>query len=213
MVTLHFLPLVTLHVKVTVMATALILLAPGCGGESVGAKVSYVETRVDETQSPLPFVIALNNDGDAAVDVVGVTIAGMEGGVLSNGDDQQGVVSSIAAADCQVEMRAGHPVEVAARGNGVACGFVRWNRPEEAPPAIAVAAARFLVTLDDGESIETPPRIFLLLSATGEFEKFTKELSLDRETAREALRRLESPPGERTARVEQLIERIRLLSQ
>lgn len=213
MVKLLFAPLVALHGTVAMMAAALILLVAGCRGEPVGAKVSFVETRVDETQSPLPFVIAFKNAGDAAVDVSGVSIAAMEGVVLPNGEVAKGAVGSIAAADCQVEMREGHPVEAPARGNGVACGFVRWKRPDEAAPAVAVAAVRFLVTLDNGASIETPPRIFLLSSAPEALEKYIEELSLNRETAREALRRVESLQGERTAPVEQLIDRLRILSR
>ena len=194
-------------------AGALILLVGGCRGEPVGAKVSFVETRVDETQRPLPFVIALRNSGDAAVDVAGVSLAAVEGFAFPSGGGAQAGETSISAADCQVEMREGHPVEVAARGDGVACGFVRWLRPTEATPAVGVAAITFLVTLDDGETVETPARIVLLSSPSAPVETFLEALSLDRDAALEALHRMEALEGDPTTAVGRLKARLKTLSQ
>jgi hypothetical protein len=196
-------------------AGSLILLVPGCGREPGGAKVSFVETRVDESQSPLPFVIALANSGGDATDVDGVSIDVVDGIVVShpNGNDDGGKPDTVTTGDCRIEMREGHPTEIAARGDGVACGFVNWDRPQEAPPAVAAVSARFRVKLADGATIETPPRVFLLSSATGMAKLALEELSLDRDEAVALLARVELLPGERTENVDRLVERLRALAK
>lgn len=190
---------------------ALILLVSGCQREPAGAKVSFVETRVDETQSPLPFVIALANSGGAATDVEGVGIDLVESVVLPGADkraegDDLGVVNT---SDCRIEMREGHPTVVAARGDGVACGFVKWERPQESPAAVAAVSARFRVTLADGATIVTPPRALLLASGAGEVGAMIDGLTLDRDEAAKLLAGVEALPGERTENVERLLEKLR----
>ena len=194
---------------------ALILLVSGCRGEPGGAKVSFVETRVDETQSPLPFVIALANSGGAATDVDGVSIDVVESVVLpgtgkSADGDGLGIVKT---SDCRIEMRDGHPVEIPARGDGVACGFVKWERPQEMPAAVAAVSARFRVRLADGVTIETPPRALLLSSEAGVVVSMIDELTLDRGTAAKLLARIEALPGERTENVDRLLKRLRTLAK
>lgn len=194
---------------------ALILLASGCQREPAGAKVSFVETRVDETQAPLPFVIALANSGGAATDVDGVSIEVVESVVLPDADkaadgDGLGVVNT---GDCRIEMREGHPTAVPARGDGVACGFVTWDRPQGSPAAVAAVSARFRVTLADGAAIVTPPRVLLLSSGEGGVGAMIDGLSLDRDEAAQLLARVEALPGERTATFERLLERLRMLAK
>lgn len=193
---------------------ALILLVSGCWGEPGGAKVSFVETRVDESQSPLPFVIALANSGDSATDVNGVAIDIGESVVLPSSDKPaDGDVGVVKTDDCRIEMREGHPTVIPTRGEGVACGFVKWNRPEESPVAAAAVSARFRVTLANGETIETPAKVFLLSSETGRTERTIDGLSLDREQAATTLGRVESLKGERTPTVDRLIDRLGRLSK
>jgi hypothetical protein len=194
---------------------ALILLVSGCRGEPGGAKVSFVETRVDETQAPLPFVIALTNLGGAATDVDGVGIEVIDGVILPGFKDSidgegLGVVST---GDCRIEMREGHPTVIPARGDGVACGFVKWERPQESPAAVAAVSARFRVTLADGESIDTPPRVLLLASDAGEVGAANDELTLDRDPAAKLLARVEMMPGERTENVDRLLDQLRALAK
>jgi hypothetical protein len=194
---------------------ALILLVTGCQREPAGAKVSFMETRVDESQSPLPFVIALANSGDAATDVDGVGIDVVESVVLpgpgkSADGDGLGVVNT---SDCRIEMRDGHPVEIPARGDGVACGFVKWEQPQDSPAAVAAVSARFRVTLADGATIETPPRALLLSSEAGVVGSMIDELTLDRDTAAALLARIEALPGERTENVDRLLQRLRTLAK
>src|SRR5690349_1064934 len=103
-------------------AGALILLATGCQREPVEAKVSFVETRVDESQSPLPFVIALANSGNVATEVTGVSVDVVSGVALPEGEGaDDGGFADIQARDCRVDMREGHPTDIPARGDGVAC--------------------------------------------------------------------------------------------
>ena len=194
---------------------ALILLVAGCRGEPGAAKVAFVETRVDESQSPLPFVIALANSGGAATDVDGISIDVIDGSVVSNPNENtdSGKPDSVPTGDFRIEMREGHPTEIAARGDGVACGFVNWARPQEAPPAVAAVSARFRVTLADGATIETPPRAFLLSSTTGIAKLALEELTLDRDEAVALLARVESLPGERTENVDRLVEKLRALAK
>jgi hypothetical protein len=192
-------------------AGSLILLVAGCRGEPAGPNVLFVETRVDESQSPLPFVIALANSGDAATDVDGVSIDVVESVVLPNSDkpangDELGVVN---AGDCRIEMREGHPTVIPARGDGVACGFVKWDRPQDSPVAVAAVSARFRVKLADGATIETPPRVLLLSSDAGEVGAMIDRLTLDRDEAAKLLARVAALPGERTENVEHLLEKLR----
>ena len=196
-------------------AGSLILLVSGCRGEPAGTNVSFVEARVDETQSPLPFVIALANSGAAETDVDGVSIDVVDGMVVShpNGITDNGKPATVTTGDCRIEMREGHPTEIAARGDGVACGFVTWERPQEAPPAVAAVSARFRVKLADGATIETPPRVFFLSSTTGMAKLALEELTLDRDEAAALLARIESLPGERTDNVDRMIERLRTLAK
>lgn len=194
---------------------ALILLVSGCRREPAGAKVSFVETRVDESQSPLPFVIALANSGDAATDVDGVAVDIAESVVLPSSDkptdgDELGVVKT---DDCRIEMREGHPTVIPARGDGVACGFVKWNRPQELPVAVAAVSVRFRVTLADGETIETPSRATLLSSEAGTVDSMIDGLTLERDEAAKLLVRVEALRGERTENVGRLLEKLRALAK
>jgi hypothetical protein len=196
-------------------AGSLILLVAGCRGEPAGPNVSFVETRVDESQSPLPFVIALANRGGAATDVEGVGIDVVESVVLPGGDkpadgDDLGVVKT---SDCRIEMREGHPTVIPARGDGVACGFVKWDRPQGSPVAVAAVSARFRVKLADGATIETPPRVLLLSSDAGEVGAMIDGLTLDRDEAAKLLARVAALPGERTENVERLLEKLRALAK
>jgi hypothetical protein len=194
---------------------ALILLASGCRREPVGAKVSFVETRVDETQAPLPFVIALANLGGAAMDVDGVSIDVVDGMVVWNpyGIADSGQSTTVTTSDFLIEMREGHPTKVPARGEGVACGFVEWEYPVKSPRVVAAVSARFRVTLVDGATIETPPRVFLLSSTTGMATLALEKLTLDRDEAVALLARVEALPGERTENVERLLEKLRALAK
>ena len=194
---------------------ALILLVSGCRGEPSGAKVSFVETRVDESQSPLPFVIALANSGGVATDVDGISIEVVESVVLPSSDkagdgDDPGVVNT---SDCRIEIREGHPTAVPARGDGVACGFVEWEWPQGAPAAVAAVSARFRVTLADGATILTSPRALLLSSDAGEVGAMIDGLTLDRDEAAKLLDRVEALPGERTENVERLLEKLQALAK
>jgi hypothetical protein len=196
-------------------AGSLILLVAGCRGEPGGAKVSFVETRVDESQSPLPFVIALANAGGAATDVDGVSIDAVDGIVVwnSSGTADGNESSRVTTRDFRIEMREGHPTEIPARGEGVACGFVEWERPQESPVAAAVVSARFRVTLADGATIETPLRVFMLSTTTGMEKMALEELTLDRDEAVAQLARVEALPGERTENVDRLVEKLRTLAK
>jgi hypothetical protein len=194
---------------------ALILLVSGCRREPAGAKVSFVETRVDESQSPLPFVIALANSGGDATDVDGISIEVVESVVLPSSDkpaDGDGL-GNVNTANCRIEMREGHPTVIPARGKGVACGFVAWDRPQESPAAIAAVSARFKVKLADGATVETPPRALLLSSSTGEVSAMIDGLTLDRDEAAKLLARVEALAGERTKNVERLLEKLRALAE
>lgn len=193
-------------------AGALILLLTGCGGEPAPAKVAFVETRVDESQSPLPFVIALANSGYAATDATGVKIEVLGGFELPPAGGA-GKLNAIASADCRIEMLAGHPTVIPAGGAGVACGFVRWERPAGSPPAIGVVSARFLATLADGESIRTSPLTFVLASEAGGVEKLGDAAALDRTQASAALKRIESLSGARTPAVDRLAEQLRQVAK
>ena len=194
---------------------ALILLVSGCRGEPGGAKVAFVETRVDESQSPLPFVIALANSGGAATNVESVGIDVVESVVLPGTDkpadgDGLGVVNT---GNCRIEMREGHPTAVPARGDGVACGFVEWDRPQGAPAAVAAVSARFRVTLADGATIVTPPRALLLASDAGEVGSMIDGLTFDRDEAAELMARVEALPGERTENVKRLLKKLQTLAK
>jgi hypothetical protein len=196
-------------------AGAWILLIAGCRGEPGASSVSFVETRVDESQAPLPFVIALANAGDLATDVDGVSIDVADGIVVWNphGTVDGSESDTVTSGDFRIEMREGHPTKVPARGEGVACGFVKWDRPQESPPAVAAVSARYRVTLADGATIETPPRVFLLSSTTGMAKLALEELTLDRREAVALLARVESLPGERTENVDRLVEKLRTLAK
>lgn len=194
---------------------ALILLVSGCQREPAGAKVSFVETRVDESQSPLPFVIALANSGGAATDVEGVGIEVIDGVILpgfKDSIDGEGL-GAVATGDCRIEMREGHPTVIPARGDGVACGFMEWDRPQESAAAVAVVSARFRVRLADKATIETPPRALLLSSEARVVGSMIDELALDRDTAVKLLARIEALPGERTENVDRLLKKLRMLAK
>ena len=197
------------------IAGALILLATGCQREPAGAKVSFVETRVDESQSPLPFVIALANLGGAATDVIGVTIDVVDGMVVWNpyGIADSGQSTTVTPSDFLIEMREGHPTKVPARGEGVACGFVEWEYPVKSPALVAAVSARFRVKLANGATIETPPRVFLASTTTGMAKLMLEELTLDRDEAVALQARVEALPGERTENVERLLEKLRTLAK
>ncbi|MBL9162402.1 MAG: hypothetical protein JNL18_06715 [Planctomycetaceae bacterium] len=194
---------------------ALILLVSGCRDEAGGAKVSFVETRVDESQSPLPFVIALANSGSAATDVEGVGIEVVESVVLPGTDKRAGGdgLGAVKTGDCRIEMREGHPTAIPARNDGVACGFVKWDRPQDSAAAAAAVSARFRVTLADGATIVTPSRVLLLASDAGGVGAMIDGLALDRDEAAKLLARIEALPGERTENVERLLERLRVLAK
>jgi hypothetical protein len=196
-------------------AGSLILLVAGCRGEPAGAKVSFVETRVDESQSPLPFVIALANSGGAATDATGVKLEIVDGFELptAGAKEAAGELSAIDSAACHIEMLAGHPTMIPAHGEGVACGFVRWERPAGSPPAMGVVSASFLATLADGESIRTPPLTFVLASEAGWADKVGDLAALNREEANAALERIAALPGARTPGVDRLVEQLRELAK
>jgi hypothetical protein len=160
-------------------------------------------------------VIALANSGGAATDVDGVSIKVIEGVILpgfkdSMDGDGLGVV---ATGDCRIEMREGHPTAIPARGDGVACGFVKWNRPQDSPAAVAAVSARFRVTLADGATIETTPRALLLSTDAGEVGATIDEMMLDGNVAAKLLARIEVLPGERTENVKRLLEKLRTLAK
>ncbi|QDT74128.1 hypothetical protein [Lacipirellula limnantheis] len=194
---------------------ALILLVSGCRDEAGGAKVSFVETRLDESQSPLPFVIALANSGIAATDVEGVGIEVVESVVLPGADNTAGGdgLGVVKTGDFRIEMREGHPTAIPARGDGVACGFVRWDRLQDSAAAAAAVSARFRVTLADGATIVTPSRVLLLASDAGGVGAMIDGLSLDRDEAAKLLARVEALPGERTDNVDRLLKRLRVLAK
>lgn len=196
-------------------AGSLILLVAGCRGEAGGPKVSFVETRVDESQSPLPFVIALANSGGAATDVDGISIK-VVGGIILPGTKDPAAgdeLEPLATDACRVDMREGHPTKIPAHGDGVACGFVTWERSQEAPVAVAAVSVQFRVTLTERATIETPPRTLLLSSEAGAVGSTIEELTLDRDEAAKLLARVEALPGERTENVDRLVEKLRALAK
>ena len=122
-------------------------------------------------------------------------------------------LGAVATGDCRIEMREGHPTVIPARGDGVACGFVKWDRPQDSPAAVAAVSARFRVTLADGATIETPPRALLLSSKAGAVGSTIEELTLDRDEAAKLLARVEALPGERTENFDRLVEKLRALAK
>jgi hypothetical protein len=115
--------------------------------------------------------------------------------------------------DCRIEMREGHPTAIPARGDGVACGFVEWERPHGTSAAVAAVSAQFRVTLGDGATIVTPPRALLLSSGEDGVGAMICGLTLDRDEAAKLLARVEKLPGERTENVERLLEKLQALAK
>lgn len=184
---------------------ALILISAGCRGEPVAPEVSYLQTRIDESQNPLPFVVRLHNHSDSAIDVTGVTVD-LLGAVRV--PSSQGSLKNVTAADLAIEMLPGHPTQIAPASDGVACGFVRWHQERAESPATAIVTLVFRVTLSNGQSIVTPASTLLLREpATTAVDQIVASLRPDEIPG--LLESVSAISGSRTDQVEQLIEELR----
>lgn len=171
----------------------------GCGGSPASPHLSHLETRLDETKVPLPFVLALRNSGDDAASISDVTVKVLHKTLISRSGDSGAVPNGF---DHAVEFGVGHPTRVEAGEDGVACGFLRWTLPPDPPPMLAVVRCMFVVHYREGRSVETDPVTLVLQSRAAVLHALTAESEPDplvaRNQAAATLEKLSGIPGARS---------------
>jgi hypothetical protein len=127
------------------------LFAGGGGDVALGPHLVTPDIRLDERTVPLPFVLAFHNSGDEAATIKGVS-AGVIGKTLISrtGDDIPD------GFDYRVEYKEGHPTQIAAGADGLACGFIRWSLPEDPPPMLAIVRCSLRSISVSGRSARSP---------------------------------------------------------
>jgi hypothetical protein len=168
----------------------------GCGDAK---PLAITDLRLDESHVPLPFVIALRNEGDSPVKIQGVSVNVTSKFLISRSQDRPPT-----GFDHQVEFDPNHPTQVKPNGDGVACGFLVWELPPDPPPMIAVVTCDFRVHAD-GETLVTEPIALVLQSQEGLLEA---EGPLAEEQARKMVEALATTPGRKSAGFERLVERL-----
>ena len=186
--------------------TRIILLtaiASGCGG-SVGPQLEYRDIRLDERTVPLPFILAFHNSGDETATVRGVSVGVLQKTLISRAGDD--IPSGF---DYAVEYEDGHPTEIAAGADGLACGFIRWTLPEDAPPMLAIVCCTF--TVDFGEwQVSTEPITLVLQSHEGVVESVGDEDSpVARDQAAKIVETMSSFPGRRSEGFDKLLSHLK----
>jgi hypothetical protein len=144
----------------------------GCGGSTIGPMLARPDIRLDERTVPLPFVLPFHNAGDEVATLKSVSVRVLKKTLISRtGDDIPD------GFDYAVESKEGHPTQIAAGSDGVACGFLRWKLPEDPPPMLAIVQCSFEV--DFGEwQVSTEPITLVLQSREGVLESVGKEDSI-----------------------------------
>jgi hypothetical protein len=102
----------------------------------------------------------------------------------------------------------GQPTQIAAGSDGVACGFIRWTLPEDAPPMLAIVRCSFEV--DFGEwQVSTEPITLVLQSREGVLESVGKEDSVvARDQAEEIVKMLSAIPGRKSDGFKSLLRQL-----
>jgi hypothetical protein len=177
------------------------LLAAGCGGPSRGPQFEYQDIRLDEQTSPLPFVIGLHNSGDEAANIEYVSVQVLQKTLISRPQDDLPT-----GFDYSVEFSEDHPTRVEAGGEGVACGFLRWDLPPDPPPMLAVVRCVFVVEYDDDQQLETEPITLVLQSREGVLLGGGAEASVAQEQAAGILHALSVIPGRKSEGFAKLIK-------
>jgi hypothetical protein len=190
----------------TLVSWALILLAVGCRGEPMAPKISLAGIRVDESQAPMPFVIELRNHGSEAVEITDVGVGANGSVIIPLNGAPSGYSEPV---DLVVDQHPGHPSEIAAGSSGVACGFVRWRRPAEAPSAIVAAELVFRVTFSDGKTIVSPPKAVLLSDRNAAPDIRQAAKGLTTVAAGELVEQLEGLASDRAPLADQLLDEIK----
>jgi hypothetical protein len=151
------------------------------------------DIRLDERTVPLPFVLAFHNTGDEAATIKRVEVVVLQKSLISRTGDE--IPSGF---DYVVESKEGHPTQIAAGSDGVACGFIRWTLPEDPPPMLAIVRCSF--TVDYGErQVETEPVTLVLQSREGVLESVGKEESVvARDQAAKIVETLSAFPGRKS---------------
>jgi hypothetical protein len=188
--------------SIAIFVTSAYLLATGCGGPSLGPQLEYRDIRLDEQTAPLPFVIALHNSGYEAADIENVSVQVLQKTLISRPQDELPT-----GFDHSVEFSEDHPTRVEAGGEGVACGFLRWDLPPDPPPMLAVVRCVFVVEYDDGQ-LETEPITLLLQSREGVLLGEQPEALVARDQAAGILQALSTIPGRKSDGFSKLIEQM-----
>jgi hypothetical protein len=143
-------------------ALAIFLLLAGCASRD-GAGVVITDLRLDEQTVPLPFVVALHNDGDEPAEIQGVSVNVTGKTLISRPQDAECIPDGF---DFEVEFDSNHPTEIPAKSDGVTCGFLVWTLPPDPPPMIAVVTCDFRVHADN-QTLTTEPVTMVLQSEEG----------------------------------------------
>jgi hypothetical protein len=117
----------------------------GCGSAD-DAGLIFKELRLDEESVPLPFVVAVENPTDTAVEIQGVAANLISKTLISRTQDRDRIPDGF---DFEVEFSEDHPTTVKENADGVACGFLVWKLPPDPPPMFAVVTCDFRVTAGD----------------------------------------------------------------
>lgn len=159
---------------VRIASLVITLTSAGCV-EPISIDLSMTEVRVDESSIPLPYVVALRNDGARPVKLEGVSVLVESYTLISCPGDADRVPESFIFRD---EVSADHPTVVAPYANGVACGFLRWQLPPDPPPMLALVTCTFEVRVAD-YTLTSQPRTLVLQSRPGLLAELSDEAISD----------------------------------
>ncbi|MBA3481389.1 MAG: hypothetical protein H0T51_06195 [Pirellulales bacterium] len=179
------------------------LIAGGCGEVAIAPYLARPDIRLDERTVPLPFVLAFHNSGDETAMIKSVSVGVLQKTLISRtGDD---IPSGF---DYRVEYKEGHPMQIGAGHDGVACGFLRWTLPEDAPPMLAIVRCSFEVDFGEWE-VSTEPITLVLQSCEGVLESLGEEDSVvARDQAAKLVETLSAFPGRKSEGFKELLRQL-----
>jgi hypothetical protein len=195
---------------------------PGCGPQA-DPQLAYKSITYGEGYAPLPFAVAVANDGPAAghVDRVEATI-------LSVAPIPGRGLTLLSPKDFQHEVhlfgheRAGVDAEPLPQGTAMTlprhkisevwCAL-EWTLPEDAPPMLVVCSASFRLSYRGDVLLETPAHAVVLQSQPGILENMTAAPVRSRRRAKRVVELLSTAPGEKSQGVIDLLEHMRQATQ
>nr|MBA3485195.1 hypothetical protein [Pirellulales bacterium] len=165
------------------------------------------DIRLDERTVPLPFVLAFHNSGDETATIKSVSVGVNQKTLISRTGDN--IPNGF---NYRVEYKEGHPTQIGAGHDGVACGFLRWTLPEDPPPMLAIVQCAF--TVDFGEwQVMTEPITLVLQSREGVLESVGEEDSIvAREQAAKIVETLSAFRGRKSEGFKSLLRQLEAIS-